>query len=138
MFAPKTGQFVHSKKTSEYEEAERKIHCVWGDWGKWYISPNGLVFRCCWTGGHYFDQQNDRFYYPPEFERLFNGFEVPIQKIIQYNYWNKLQQFLQGYDRSFKLCKSQCGKIVSSIEKTEENLITGTKAKIDASNQWGN
>ena len=138
VFAPKTGQFVHSKKTSEYEEAERKIHCVWGDWGKWYISPNGLVFRCCWTGGHYFDKQNDRFYYPPEFERLFNGFEVPIQKIIQYNYWNKLQQFLQGYDRSFKLCKSQCGKIVSSIEKTEENLITGTKAKIDASNQWGN
>ena len=138
VFAPKTGQFVHSKKTREYEEAERKIHCVWGDWGKWYISPNGLVFRCCWTGGHYFDKQNDRFYYPPEFERLFNGFEVPIQKIIQYNYWNKLQQFLQGYDRSFKLCKSQCGKIVSSIEKTEENLITGTKAKIDASNQWGN
>ena len=138
VFAPKTGQFVHSKKTREYEEAERKIHCVWGDWGKWYISPNGLVFRCCWTGGHYFDQQNDRFYYPPEFERLFNGFEVPIQKIIQYNYWNKLQQFLQGYDRSFKLCKSQCGKIVSSIEKTEENLKTGTKAKIDASNQWGN
>ena len=138
VFAPKTGQFVHSKKTREYEEAERKIHCVWGDWGKWYISPNGLVFRCCWTGGHYFDEQNDRFYYPPEFERLFNGFEVPIQKIIQYNYWNKLQQFLQGYDRSFKLCKSQCGKIVSSIEKTEENLKTGTKAKIDASNQWGN
>ena len=88
------------KKTREYEEAERKIHCVWGDWGKWYISPNGLVFRCCWTGGHYFDKQNDRFYYPPEFERLFNGFEVPIQKIISYNYWNKLQQFLQGYDRS--------------------------------------
>jgi len=138
VFAPKSGQFIHSKKTREYEEAERKIHCVWGDWGKWYISPNGLVFRCCWTGGHYFDKQNDRFYYPPEFERLFNGFEVPIQKIISYNYWNKLQQFLQGYDRSFKLCKSQCGKIVSSIEKTEENLKTGTKIQVDASNQWGN
>lgn len=138
VFAPKSGQFIHSKKTREYQEAERKIHCVWGDWGKWYVSPNGLVFRCCWTGGHYFDKQNDRFYYPPEFERLFNGFEVPIQKIISYNYWNKLQQFLQGYDRSFKLCKSQCGKIVSSIEKTEENLKTGTKEKIDASNQWGN
>tara|TARA_Y100000289_G_scaffold64058_1_gene75370 strand:- start:3 stop:989 length:987 start_codon:yes stop_codon:yes gene_type:complete len=138
VFAPKSGQFIHSKKTREYQEAERKIHCVWGDWGKWYVSPNGLVFRCCWTGGHYFDKQNDRFYYPPEFERLFNGFEVPIQKIISYNYWNKLQQFLQGYDRSFKLCKSQCGRIVSSIEKTEENLKTGTKEKIDASNQWGN
>ena len=138
VFAPKSGQFIHSKKTREYQEAERKIHCVWGDWGKWYVSPSGLVFRCCWTGGHYFDKQNDRFYYPPEFERLFNGFEVPIQKIISYNYWNKLQQFLQGYDRSFKLCKSQCGKIVSSIEKTEENLKTGTKEKIDASNQWGN
>lgn len=138
VFAPKSGQFVHSKKTKEYEQAEKRIHCVWDDWGKWYISPEGLVFRCCWTGGHYYDKQNDRFYYPPEFERLFNGFEVPIQKIISYNYWNKLQQFLQGYDRSFKLCKAQCGKIVSSIEKTEENLKTGKTAKIDASNQWGN
>ena len=135
VFAPKTGNFVHAKKTQQYEEAERKIHCVWSDWGKWYISPNGLVFRCCWTGGHYFDKQNDRFYYPPEFERLFNGFEVPIQKIISYNYWNKLQQFLQGYDRSFNLCKSQCGKIVSSIEKQEENLKTGTIAKVGFNTQ---
>jgi len=135
VFAPKTGNFVHAKKTEQYEEAERKIHCVWRDWGKWYISPNGLVFRCCWTGGHYFDKQNDRFYYPPEFERLFNGFEVPIQKIISYNYWNKLQQFLQGYDRSFKLCKSQCGKIVSSIEKQEENLKTGNISKVGYNTQ---
>jgi MoaA/NifB/PqqE/SkfB family radical SAM enzyme len=138
VFAPKSGNFVHSKKTQEYQQAEKKIHCVWDDWGKWYISPEGLVFRCCWTGGHYYDKQNDRFYYPPEFERLFNGFEVPIQKIISYNYWTKLQQFLQGYDRSFKLCKSQCGKIVSSIEKTEENLKTGEQAQVDARNQWGN
>jgi MoaA/NifB/PqqE/SkfB family radical SAM enzyme len=138
VFAPKTGQFVHSKKTQEYTQAEKKIHCVWDDWGKWYVAPDGLVFRCCWTGGHYYDQQNDRFYYPPQFERMFNGFEVPIQKIISYNYWTKLQQFLQGYDRSFKLCKSQCGKIVSSIEKTEENLKTGERAKVDAMNQWGN
>ena len=138
VFAPKSGNFVHSKKTQEYQQAEKKIHCVWNDWGKWYISPEGLVFRCCWTGGHYYDKQNDRFYYPPEFERLFNGFEVPIQKIISYNYWTKLQQFLQGYDRSFKLCKSQCGKIVSSIEKTEENLKTGEQAQVDARNQWGN
>jgi hypothetical protein len=138
VFAPKTGQFVHSKKTQEYQQAEKKIHCVWDDWGKWYVSPEGLVFRCCWTGGHYYDQQNDKFYYPPQFERMFNGFEVPIQKIISYNYWTKLQQFLQGYERSFKLCKSQCGKIVSSIEKTEENLKTGERAKVDAMNQWGN
>ena len=138
VFAPKTGSFVHSKKTQEYQQAERKIHCVWNDWGKWYISPEGLVFRCCWTGGHYYDQQNDKFYYPPQFERMFNGFEVPIQKIISYNYWTKLQQYLQGYDRSFKLCKSQCGKIVSSIEKTEENLKTGEQTEVDAKNQWGN
>ena len=46
---------------------------------------------------------------------------VPIQKIITYEYWTKLQNYLQGYERSFKLCKQQCGKIVSSIEKTEEN-----------------
>jgi MoaA/NifB/PqqE/SkfB family radical SAM enzyme len=137
-FAPKKGEYVHIKKTDKYEQAEKKIHCVWDSWGKFYVAPNGLVFRCCWTGGHYFDQDNTRFYYPPEFERLFNGFEVPIQKIISYKYWTKLQQFLQGYDRSFSLCKSQCGKIVSSIEKTQEDLITGERIKVDAQNQWGN
>jgi MoaA/NifB/PqqE/SkfB family radical SAM enzyme len=135
VFAPKTGQFVHSKKTKEYAQAERKIHCVWDDWGKWYISPEGLVFRCCWTGGHYYDQDNSRFYYPPQFERMFNGFEVPLQKIISYNYWTKLQQYLQGYERSFKLCKSQCGKIVSSIEKREENLKTGNIENVNFNTQ---
>ena len=135
VFAPKTGVFVHSKKTKVYEKAERQIHCVWENWGKWYISPEGLVFRCCWTGGHYYDQGEKRFYYPPKFERMFNGFHVPIQKIISYNYWNKLQTFLSGYERSFQLCKSQCGKIVSSIEKTEENLITGEKNVLEYNTQ---
>ena len=134
VFAPKTGQFVHSKKTQVYQQAERKIHCVWDSWGKWYIAPDGLVFRCCWTGGHYYDQGESRFFYPPKFERMFNGFEVPIQKIISYNYWTKLQQFLKGYDRSFKLCQSQCGKIVSSIEKKEENLITGDVSEFSIDN----
>ena len=138
VFAPKTGTFVHSKKTKKFEQAERKIHCVWDNWNKWYISPEGLVFRCCWTGGHFYDIDNSRFYYPPEFTRLFNGFEVPIEKILSYNYWNKLQSFLQGYERSFKLCKSQCGKIVSSIEKTEENLQTGEKTSFNSANQMGN
>tara|TARA_Y100000114_G_scaffold74568_1_gene68366 strand:- start:271 stop:1257 length:987 start_codon:yes stop_codon:yes gene_type:complete len=138
VFAPSTGKFVHSKKTKAYKQAERKIHCVWDDWGKWYISPEGLVFRCCWTGGHYYDVGEKRFYYPPKFERMFNGFHVPIEKIISYDYWSKLQNFLQGYERSFSLCKSQCGKIVSSIEKTEENLKTGEKTIFDSSNQWGN
>ena len=123
------------KKTKVYEKAERQIHCVWENWGKWYISPEGLVFRCCWTGGHYYDQGEKRFYYPPKFERMFNGFHVPIQKIISYNYWNKLQTFLSGYERSFQLCKSQCGKIVSSIEKTEENLITGEKNVLEYNTQ---
>ena len=138
IFAPKTGAFVHSKKTKAYTEAKRQIHCVWDSWGKWYVSPEGLVFRCCWTGGHYYDQGEKRFYYPPKFERMFNGFHVPIQKIISYNYWNKLQTFLTGYERSFQLCKSQCGKIVSSIEKTEENLKTGERTIFDSRNQWGN
>lgn len=138
VFAPKSGKFVHSKKTDAYNTAEKKIKCVWDDWDKWYISPEGLVFRCCWTGGHYYDQGEKRFYYPPKFEQLFNGFHVPIQKIIDYTYWDKLQKFLQGYERSFKLCKSQCGKIVSSIEKTEENLFTGEKTVFDSSNQLGN
>ena len=138
VFAPKSGSFVHSKKTEAYNKAKRQIHCVWDDWGKWYISPEGLVFRCCWTGGHYYDQGEKRFYYPPKFERMFNGFEVPIQKIISYDYWNKLQTFLSGYERSFSLCKSQCGKIVSSIEKTEENLKTGERTVFDSRNQWGN
>ena len=135
VFAPKTGTFVHSKKTQVYEKAERQIHCVWDNWGKWYISPEGLVFRCCWTGGHYYDQGEKRFYYPPKFERMFNGFHVPIQKIISYDYWNKLQTFLSGYERSFALCKSQCGKIVSSIEKTEENLKTGEKNVLEYNTQ---
>lgn len=138
VFAPKSGKFVHSKKTEAYNTAEKKIKCVWDDWDKWYISPEGLVFRCCWTGGHYYDQGEKRFYYPPKFEQLFNGFNVPIQKIIDYTYWDKLQKFLQGYERSFRLCKSQCGKIVSSIEKTEENLVTGEKTVFDSSNQLGN
>ena len=69
---------------------------------------------------------------------MFNGFHVPIEKIISYDYWNKLQTFLTGYERSFALCKSQCGKIVSSIEKTEENLRTGQKTVFDSRNQWGN
>jgi len=138
VFAPSTGKFVHSKKTEAYRKAKREIHCVWDDWGKWYISPEGLVFRCCWTGGHYYDQGEKRFYYPPKFERMFNGFHVPIEKIISYDYWNKLKNFLEGYERSFSLCKSQCGKIVSSIEKTEENFKTGEKTVFDSSNQWGN
>jgi hypothetical protein len=138
VFAPKSGAFVHSKKTKAFKDAKRQIHCVWDNWGKWYISPEGLVFRCCWTGGHYYDQGEKRFYYPPKFERMFNGFDVPIQKIISYDYWNKLQTFLSGYERSFALCKSQCGKIVSSIEKTEENLRTGEKTIFDSRNQWGN
>ena len=102
------------------------------------ISPEGLVFRCCWTGGHFYDMDNSRFYYPPEFTRLFNGFEVPIQKIISYNYWNKLNLYLQGYERAFPLCKSQCGKLLSSREKIEENLDTGEKTYFDAFNQLGN
>ena len=135
---PKSGSFVHVKRTKDYENAEKKVNCVWENWGKWYISPEGLVFRCCWTGGHYYDTDNSRFYYPSDFTKKFNGFYVPIEKIISYNYWNKLSKYLEGYERSFPLCKSQCGKIVSSIEKIEENFITGSQQKVDAHNQWGN
>ena len=45
---------------------------------------------------------------------------------------NKLKSYLQGYDRSFKLCKSQCGKLLSSREKIEENLTTGEKTVFEA------
>ena len=135
---PTSGKFVHTKKTNQLAKAEKKIHCIWEDWGKWYISPEGLVFRCCWTGGHYYDEDNSRFYYPPDFEKKFNGFNVPIQKIISYNYWNKLNSYLQGYERAFPLCKSQCGKLLSSREKIEENLNTGEKTYFDAFNQLGN
>ena len=83
VFAPKSGKFVHTKKTDAMKTAEKIIRCVWDDWGKWYISPEGLVFRCCWTGGHYYDETSgDRFYYPPEFEHMFNGFHVPMEKIL--------------------------------------------------------
>ena len=129
---PTTGKFVHTKRKTDINTQERKIYCVWDEYGKWYISPEGLVFRCCWTGGHYYDQGGKRFYYPPKFERMFNGLEVPIQKIISYDYWNKLQTFLSGYERSFPLCKAQCGRLISSREKTEENLITGETVHIKA------
>jgi MoaA/NifB/PqqE/SkfB family radical SAM enzyme len=132
VFAPKSGKFVHAKKTDAYEKAEKVIRCVWDDWGKWYISPEGLVFRCCWTGGHYYDQGEKRFYYPPKFEQMFNGLHVPLEKILSYEYWTKLQNYLKGYERSFKMCKSQCGKIVSSIEKEEDNLKTGQKTYFDS------
>ena len=96
---------------------QRKKYIVCGRTGINGISlPEGLVFRCCWTGGHYYDKDNSRFYYPPDFEHKFNGFEVPIQKIISYNYWDKLNLYLQGYERAFPLCKSQCGKLLSSRE----------------------
>ena len=70
-----------------------------------------------------------------QFENLFNGLHVPLEKILSYDYWTKLQNYLKGYDRSFSLCKSQCGKIISSIEKTEENLTTGKKVLFDSHSQ---
>lgn len=124
--APVQGPYAHSKKVQNIEEIPKQIICSWHDWGKWYVSPDGNVFRCCWTGGHYYDKVNERFYYPPDFERLFNGFHVPLEKILNKRYWEQLQSFLQGYDRSFKLCKSQCGRIISSREKIEEDLETGS------------
>jgi len=136
--APKSGEFVHTKKKINLESIERKIICSWQDWGKWYIAPDGNVFRCCWTGGHFYDEINTRFYYIKEYEKVFNGFINPIEKILNYDYWTKLSKYLAGYERAFSLCKSQCGKIVSSIEKTEENLKTGDKTIFDARNQWGN
>lgn len=123
--APKSGQYVHLKKKTDLNNLPKEINCSWESWGKWYVSPNGLVFRCCWTGAHYFDETPDRFYYPQELEDLFDATKVPLEKILSYNYWNKLKQYLQGYDRSFKICKSQCGKVLSSREKIEENLSTG-------------
>jgi MoaA/NifB/PqqE/SkfB family radical SAM enzyme len=135
---PQSGQFRHTKKKVDLTTIPKKIICSWDDWGKWYVAPDGLLFRCCWTGGHYYDEDNSRFFYSKDFEKLFNGFDTPIEQILEYNYWNKLQQYLQGYDRSFKLCKSQCGKIVSSIEKIEENLQSGGIIKVGAENQAGN
>lgn len=135
---PKSKKYLHSKKSNKGYGDINKIHCVWDTWNKWYISPEGLVFRCCWTGGHYYDKNVDRFYYPPNFEEKFNAFITPLEKILEYSYWNKLRTYLQGYDRSFKLCKSQCGNIVSSIEKTEENLITGNTTFFDTFNQENN
>jgi len=83
VFAPKTGKFVHAKKTKALESAEKVIRCVWDDWGKWYVSPEGLVFRCCWTGGHYYDETSgDRFYYPRKYEKMFNLFYVLMEKIL--------------------------------------------------------
>lgn len=125
---PKDGEYQHIKRITDLNKEPRQIICAWANYGKWYVSPEGLVFRCCWTGGHYYDKNRDRFFYPPDFENKFNGFNYPIEDILgKYQYWDKLTSYLQGYERSFNICKSQCGKIVSSSEKLEENLKTGTK-----------
>ena len=47
-------------------------------------------------------------------------------------YWSKLSKYLEGYERAFSLCKSQCGKLLSSREKFEENLKTGETTKFTA------
>lgn len=130
--APSSGDFIHSKKLANLNLVEKNIICSWDDWRKWYISPNGLVFRCCWTGAHYFDVNNTRFFYPKELESMFDAKKTPIEKILSYQYWEKLRAYLQGYDRSFSLCKSQCGKMLSSREKIEENLKTGKTTLFEA------
>ena len=130
--APKSGAYVHAKKKTNLEQVKRKIICSWEDWGKWYVAPDGNVFRCCWTGGHFYDQVNTRFYYVKEYEKVFNGLNVDLEKILSYNYWSKLSKYLEGYERAFSLCKSQCGKLLSSREKFEENLKTGETTKFTA------
>ncbi len=130
--APTTGDYVHTKKTADLTKLPKKIHCSWDDWEKWYVSPDGLVFRCCWTGAHYYDKEVTRFYYPTNFENIFNANSIPIEEIISSQYWEKLRSYLQGYDRSFPICKSQCGKVISSREKIEENLFTGEKTIFEA------
>tara|TARA_R100000030_G_scaffold97466_3_gene86422 strand:- start:88 stop:1071 length:984 start_codon:yes stop_codon:yes gene_type:complete len=130
--APKSGSYVHAKKKTNLENVKRKIICSWEDWGKWYVAPDGNVFRCCWTGGHFYDQVNTRFYYVKEYEKVFNGLNVDLEKILSYNYWSKLSKYLEGYERAFSLCKSQCGKLLSSREKFEENLKTGETTKFTA------
>jgi len=124
-FHPATsGQYVHPKrKEQNLTVADKKIICSWADNNKWYVAPDGLVFRCCWTGGNYYDLNTRGFTYPPEFEAKFNGFHQPLEKILEYNYWNKLSMFLQGYDRSFSLCKNQCGKIQSAATFTKETFV---------------
>ena len=125
-FIPTTDAYIHAKKKTNLDSLEKNIICSWGEYKKWYVSPTGLVFRCCWTASHYYDAKNTRFFYPNNIENLFNAKEIPLEKILSYQYWNKLNIFLKGYDRSFSLCKSQCGKIVSSREKIEENLNSGS------------
>ena len=61
-----------------------------------------------------------------------NANNISLDTILSYNYWNKLNLYLKGYDRSFHLCKQQCGKIISSREKIEENLFTGEKTLFEA------
>ena len=130
--APKTGDYIHAKKINDLTKLEKQINCSWDTWGKWYVSPEGLVFRCCWTGSHYYDKEVNKFYYPETFEDKFNANKIPLETILSSNYWNKLQAYLKGYDRSFQLCKQQCGKIISSREKIEENLSTGEKTLFEA------
>lgn len=121
-FAPLKSKFTHDKLQKNLDNVEKKIHCIWNKLNKWYVSPDGLVFRCCYTGSHYYDEDNSNFYFMKDYEKNFNAFNVPIEKIISYDYWKKLDNFLQGYERSFSLCKSRCGKIGSVNEKIQESL----------------
>ena len=130
--APSTGDYVHTKKVADLTKLPKKIHCSWDDWNKWYVAPDGLVFRCCWTGAHYYDKDVNRFYYPTDYENIFNAANTPLETIISYKYWEKLRTYLQGYDRGFQICKQQCGKVISSREKIEENLSTGEKTIFEA------
>lgn len=130
--APTSGDYVHTKKVADLTKISKKIYCSWDDWDKWYISPEGLVFRCCWTGAHYYDKNVNRFYYPENFENIFNANNNSLETILSYKYWEKLRSYLQGYDRSFQICKQQCGKVISSREKIEENLSTGQKTIFEA------
>jgi hypothetical protein len=129
---PITGDYVHLKKIADLASLPKQINCSWDSWGKWYVSPDSLVFRCCWTGAHYYDEIVDRFYYLPDFEDQFNAEKVPLETILSYSYWQKLQTYLKGYDRSFPICRQQCGKVISSREKIEENLSTGEKTIFEA------
>lgn len=133
-FIPTNNDYIHSKKLTNLNTIEKQILCSWDTWQKWYVSPEGIVFRCCWTGAQYYDENNSKFIYPKNLESAFNAKIVPIEKILTYEYWNKLRKFLKTYDNSFVLCKRQCGKLLSSREKIEENLSTNKKSIFEANN----
>ncbi len=107
-------------------EADLDLECKAAAVKDCYISPEGLVFRCCWTAHCYykFNKKQD-FKFPKNFDEDYNAFKVPIETILNYSYWDKLDNFLvKCPTKAFKVCKDSCNKKMITSLSDRINLKT--------------